>query len=504
VCVGSAAGQCDVLRVVYDARGDRVAERAGNTWRGFLGPGQVRTIAGGADESRLEITAFGERIAYAIIAKPRVASALPLFDREVPAWLLALPAIAALLAALALAVRGGLVAGFARRPVHAAVTAVLIAAVAIPSPAFAGGGGWTFEFSYRWVLSDALGSGLAVLDEAGLLLHQTRFAPFGGTDAGEYHAAGDPAPRRYFAGHPEQVETGLHYMNARWLDPATGTFLSVDPVVRDVAKSQSLNGYAYAENNPIAFNDPTGACIPPECRTVGLVSSGFIPSHAVVVNPGSLADFGVKPGMVAGDIAAVMAGQNAPGTSAGVGSGVGNAAAAVGGSEIAAASGSASGFWSAIGDSATTVGGMIARVAEIMMWDLALGVVGILGGPIGIGLGLFAALAGVAQLDAAKIGSGIEAILWALVPRYGFWSGPGWGKPNLEAFGWWPGPFSRQNVIEAATYRHDYGAANEIPHADRDLIHDVWSRHDLGAYGQIYRVGLTAVFETRIAVGMGD
>ncbi|MGH7337712.1 MAG: RHS repeat-associated core domain-containing protein, partial [Myxococcota bacterium] len=283
VCVGSAAGQCDVLRAVYDAQGDRVAEQAGATWRGFIGPEQVRTIADGVDASRLEITAFGERVAYAIIEAPRVAAALPLFELEVPPWAFAVPPLSALLTCLALALRGGLLAGIARRPVRAGLTAVLVAAVAIPSPAFAGGGGWSWQFSYRWVLSDALGSGLAVLDETGLLLHQTRFEPFGAVDAGEFHAAADHPPRRYFAGHPEQAETGLHYMNARWLDPETGTFLSVDPVVRDVAKSQSLNGYAYAENNPIAFNDPTGACLPPECRTYGLVSSGYIPSHAVVV-----------------------------------------------------------------------------------------------------------------------------------------------------------------------------------------------------------------------------
>ncbi len=56
-------------------------------------------------------------------------------------------------------------------------------------------------------------------------------------------------------------------------------------MVRDVANAQSLNGYAYAENNPIAFDEPTGACIPPECRTTGLWFSGhpiacFVPVEA--------------------------------------------------------------------------------------------------------------------------------------------------------------------------------------------------------------------------------
>src|SRR5206468_3649502 len=67
----------------------------------------------------------------------------------------------------------------------------------------------------------------------------------------------------YFAGHPEQAETGLHYMNARWLDPETGSFASVDPVVAAVGDPQSFNAYAYARNNPIAAADPTGAFMTP-------------------------------------------------------------------------------------------------------------------------------------------------------------------------------------------------------------------------------------------------
>ena len=47
-------------------------------------------------------------------------------------------------------------------------------------------------------------------------------------------------------------------MQARWQDPETGMFLSVDPVVADVADPQSTNGYRYARNNPVNATDPTG------------------------------------------------------------------------------------------------------------------------------------------------------------------------------------------------------------------------------------------------------
>jgi hypothetical protein len=42
------------------------------------------------------------------------------------------------------------------------------------------------------------------------------------------------------------------------MDPQTGTFLSVDPIVTDSADPQSYNAYTYARNNPIAYVDPGG------------------------------------------------------------------------------------------------------------------------------------------------------------------------------------------------------------------------------------------------------
>ncbi|MFQ5473317.1 MAG: RHS repeat domain-containing protein [Dehalococcoidia bacterium] len=53
-----------------------------------------------------------------------------------------------------------------------------------------------------------------------------------------------------------QATLGLYYMQARWMDPNAGIFLSIDPVVGDATDPQSVN--AYARNNPASFTDPTG------------------------------------------------------------------------------------------------------------------------------------------------------------------------------------------------------------------------------------------------------
>jgi hypothetical protein len=60
----------------------------------------------------------------------------------------------------------------------------------------------------------------------------------------------------------------LTHVGAREYDPALGWFISVDPIL-DLTDPQSLNGYAYAGNNPATLADPTGlrACQPGECGT---------------------------------------------------------------------------------------------------------------------------------------------------------------------------------------------------------------------------------------------
>jgi len=47
-------------------------------------------------------------------------------------------------------------------------------------------------------------------------------------------------------------------MQARWYDPGSGRFLSVDPLIRSAATPQSANPYSYTENNPVNGVDPTG------------------------------------------------------------------------------------------------------------------------------------------------------------------------------------------------------------------------------------------------------
>ena len=114
--------------------------------------------------------------------------------------------------------------------------------------------------SVTFLHNDSLGSPIA-----GTLSNRTvdwreKFTPFGiplVNDSANDDQAG-------FTGHIKDSETGLVYMQARYYDPVIGRFYSNDPV--DALEHfntpngpvHGFNRYAYANNNPYTFIDPTG------------------------------------------------------------------------------------------------------------------------------------------------------------------------------------------------------------------------------------------------------
>ncbi len=62
---------------------------------------------------------------------------------------------------------------------------------------------------------------------------------------------------RTFLGDAYDTGTGLVDIGARQFNPATGLFMSVDPVL-DASSPQTMTGYTYAADNPVSNSDPTG------------------------------------------------------------------------------------------------------------------------------------------------------------------------------------------------------------------------------------------------------
>ncbi|MFI5735934.1 RHS repeat-associated core domain-containing protein [Kribbella sp. NPDC051587] len=105
-----------------------------------------------------------------------------------------------------------------------------------------------------WIASDLHGTATASIDAATLAVQRRRTTPYGETRGAAPTAW--PGTRGFVNGTIDD-STGLVHLGAREYDPTRGRFISVDPVV-DPSDPQQLNGYSYANNNPVVFSDADG------------------------------------------------------------------------------------------------------------------------------------------------------------------------------------------------------------------------------------------------------
>ena len=117
----------------------------------------------------------------------------------------------------------------------------------------------------KYFLTDHLGSVTAVLDAAGALLQQQRYYPFGEVrdlpndnkpkiSATDFGYTG----QRALDAQGNSFSLGLMDYKARFYDTYITHFSQPDTIIPDQYNPQTLNRYAYALNNPIRYNDPTG------------------------------------------------------------------------------------------------------------------------------------------------------------------------------------------------------------------------------------------------------
>jgi len=141
------------------------------------------------------------------------------------------------------------------------IRAILIAMLLVLALGFSAGAADQVFFYH----TDAAGTPMAMTDESGAVVWRAVYMPFGE----ENSIAGSAANNKRFAGKEKDAETGLSYFGARYEDPRTGRFISVDPVgAVDPRTSktnealllnpQRLNTYANALNNPYRYVDPDG------------------------------------------------------------------------------------------------------------------------------------------------------------------------------------------------------------------------------------------------------
>jgi RHS repeat-associated protein len=108
----------------------------------------------------------------------------------------------------------------------------------------------------RALLTDALGSTVALGDSSGTLQTQYTYEPFGYTTE-----AGSASTNSYKYTGREDDGSGLYYYRARYYHPRLQRFVAEDP---SGFTAGDMNLYAYVYNAPTIFSDPEGL-VPVQC-----------------------------------------------------------------------------------------------------------------------------------------------------------------------------------------------------------------------------------------------
>lgn len=95
---------------------------------------------------------------------------------------------------------------------------------------------------------DDLGSIRALTNSSGTVVQSYSYTPYGVVSGG-----GSVQNNLLFEGQYLDSETGFYYMRARYYDPATGQFLSIDPDMQETDEP-----YQFTADDPVNNSDPTG------------------------------------------------------------------------------------------------------------------------------------------------------------------------------------------------------------------------------------------------------
>ncbi len=241
---------------------------------------------------------------------------------------------------------------------------------------------------------DHLGSTSVLTNAQGVAEEHNSYRPYG-----QLHTHTGTADVAYkYTGQERDPSTGLYFYNARYYDPALGRFISPDTLVESPLHPQTLNRYAYAGNNPVLYNDPTGHCF--------FICLGFLIG---AISAGIASDW---------DPGAMILGGLIGGISGGVGGKVGGFVSTTVASQYGTVAGTAAGL--AAGGAAA--GGTSALLYRAAGYNVNIGLSAgagaagaLVGGGVGAKLGFLAGAAAGGAVSSTVMGSDPgEGALYAL------------------------------------------------------------------------------------------
>ena len=161
-------------------------------------------------------------------------------------------------------------------------------------------------------------------------------------------------------------ETGFYYVSSRYYDPEIGRFINADSQLNAKDGILGYNLFAYCNNNPIMYSDPSGHSIILACIIVGAVIGGLAGGHIAAkvskAQTGKVNGWAVAGGIVGGGVPGGLAGW-----------GIGAAITAIGAAATGAAGTAAlqtyypsnNGFSGAIEKISLDVGTIIQRTGDL-------------------------------------------------------------------------------------------------------------------------------------------
>ena len=199
--------------------------------------------------------------------------------------------------------------------------------------------------SYYYYVYNAQGDVIGIIDSSGSTVVEYTYDAWGNilsTTGSLATTLGTANPIRY-RGYYYDAETGLYYVSSRYYDPETCRFINADSQLNPKDGMLGYNMFAYCNNNPVMYSDPSGHSIILACiiggAIIGALAGGHIAAKVSKKKTGKVNGWAVAGGIAGG---AVVGGL--------IGWGVGAAVTAIG----AAAAGTA----------ATTAAPVVQKVAE--------------------------------------------------------------------------------------------------------------------------------------------
>ena len=105
-----------------------------------------------------------------------------------------------------------------------------------------------------YYLYDGFDSVRMLTDEVGSVTDTYTFDAFGNLTS----STGDTENSYLYRSEQYDSFTGLYYLRARYMNPSTGTFITMDEYAGSVFEPVSLHKYLYANANPVMNSDPSG------------------------------------------------------------------------------------------------------------------------------------------------------------------------------------------------------------------------------------------------------